>query len=70
MRLRRAAESAVTLAALDLAVRFDWSALPAGGPPSIFTDGNPGARTIGGFTVNLIDAETSLADLRAPDDVR
>ena len=58
VRLRRAAESAVTLAALDLAVRFDWSALPAGGPPSVFTDGSPGSRTVGGFAVNLLD-ETS-----------
>ena len=58
VRLRRAAESAVTLAALDLAVRFDWSSLPAGGPPSVFTDGNPGSRTVGGVALNLVD-ETS-----------
>ena len=42
IRLRRAAESAVTLALLDLAARLDWSQLPAGGPASPFTDGGPG----------------------------
>lgn len=58
VRLRRAAESATTLALLDLAARLDWSALPAGGPASPFTDGGPGVRTIGDLTVDLL-AETS-----------
>ena len=58
LRLRRAAESAATLALLDLAVRLDWSALPAGGPASPFTDGGPGVRTVGDVTVDL-QAETA-----------
>jgi hypothetical protein len=59
VRLRRAAESAVTLALTDLATRADWSTLPAGGAPSPFTDGGPGVRIVDTFTVDLV-AETAL----------
>lgn len=58
VRLRRAAESAATLALTDLATRLDWSALPAGGASSPFTDGGPGVRIIDGVTVDLV-AETA-----------
>lgn len=58
IQLRRAAEAAATLAVLDLAARLDWSALPAGGPSSPFTDGAAGARAWGGVTVDLV-AETA-----------
>jgi len=58
IQLRRAAEAAATLAVLDLAARLDWSALPAGGPSSPFTDGGAGVRTWGGITVDLV-AETA-----------
>ncbi len=57
IRLRRAAESAVTLALLDLAARLDWSQLPAGGPASPFTDGGPGTRVVDGTAIDLV-AET------------
>ena len=57
IRLRRAAESAVTLALLDLAARLDWSQLPAGGPASPFTDGGPGPRLVDGTAIDLV-AET------------
>ena len=56
-RLRRAAESAAALALLDLATRFDWRVIPAGGIISPFTDGNAGAREVGGRTFDL-DVET------------
>ena len=52
-RLRRAAESATALALLDLATRFDWRAIPAGGVVSPFTDGSGGPREVGGRTVDL-----------------
>ena len=58
VQLRRAAESAVMLALVDLAPRLDWSALPAGGAPSSFTDGGPGVRSLDDLTVDLV-AETS-----------
>jgi hypothetical protein len=58
VRLRRAAESAATLAVLELAARLDWTALPAGGPPSSFTDGGAGPRLIDGTALDL-DAETA-----------
>ena len=57
-RLRRAAESAATLATLELAMRADWSTLPATGPTSAFTDGTAGARTIGPRAIDLA-AETN-----------
>jgi hypothetical protein len=56
-RLRRAAESATALALLDLATRFDWRAIPAGGLVSPFTDGSAGTRDVGGRTIDL-DVET------------
>jgi hypothetical protein len=52
-RLRRAAESAATLAVLDLATRFDWRAIPAGSVASPFTDGGAGPRMVGGRAVDL-----------------
>ena len=55
IRLRRAAESAVTLALLDLSARLAWSPLPSGGPSSPFTDGGPGVRTFAGRTIDLLD---------------
>jgi hypothetical protein len=55
IRLRRAAESAATLALLDLSARLVWTPLPAGG--STFTDGGPGPRTFAGRTIDLV-AET------------
>jgi len=58
VRLRRAAESATTLAVLDLAARLDWTALPTGGPPSPFTDGSAGPRLVEGAALDL-DAETA-----------
>lgn len=58
VRLRRAAESAATLALAALAVRLDWSTLPAGGASSPFTDGGPGVRMLDTLTVDL-PAETS-----------
>jgi len=58
IRLRRAAETAATLAVLDLAARLDWTALPAGGPPSPFTDGGAGPRLAGETALDL-DAETA-----------
>ncbi|MGD9905831.1 MAG: hypothetical protein AB7U83_20350 [Vicinamibacterales bacterium] len=56
--LRRAAESAATLAIADLAARLDWTALPAGGPPSTFTDGSAGVRRLGAVVLDL-SAETT-----------
>lgn len=64
-RLRRAAESAATLAVLDLAARPDWGLLPAGGPASGFVDGAPGPRTIGGRAFDL-RAETALRTCGRP----
>jgi len=57
IRLRRAAESAVTLALLDLSARLAWNTLPAGGPSSPYPDGGPGLRSFAGRTIDLV-AET------------
>lgn len=59
LRLHRAAESAVTLAAATLAGAPDWTLVPGMGAASPFTDGAPGVRRIGGTTIDLV-AETSL----------
>lgn len=53
LRGRRAAESALTLALLDLSARLDWSALPSGGPSSPFVDGAPGPRTLGDVSLDI-----------------
>lgn len=59
LRLHRAAESAVTLATAALAAVPDWTLVPAVGAASSFTDGAPGARVLGGTTIDL-PGETAL----------
>lgn len=65
LRLRRAAESAATLAVLELSMRADWTAVPAGGIPSAFTDGALGLRTLGGRDIDLV-RETNLRTCGRP----
>lgn len=59
LKMTRAAESAVALAVASLAQHADWTIAPAGGIGSLFTDGAPGVRVVGGATVDLV-AETHL----------
>jgi hypothetical protein len=59
LRMTRAAESAVALAVATLAQQVDWTNVPGGAAASVFRDGAPGPRTIGGMVIDLA-AETNL----------
>jgi hypothetical protein len=58
LRLVRAAESAVALAAASLGPTPDWTAVPAVGLAGPYTDGAPGLRALGSLTLDL-EAETN-----------
>jgi hypothetical protein len=65
LRLRRAAESAATLAIMELSMRADWSTVPGGGVPSMFSDGAPGHRSLGTRDLDLV-GETNLRTCGRP----
>lgn len=59
LKMTRAAESAVALAVATLGQQADWSTLPAGAMATVFTDGPPGPRVVGGSNIDLA-VETTL----------